>query len=41
VDWFAVVVSAAAFIGMVKWKWDIVPVMLGAGAIGLVYRMLF
>ncbi|HKS37203.1 MAG TPA: chromate efflux transporter [Verrucomicrobiae bacterium] len=41
VDWFAAVVSAAAFIGMVKWKWDVVPVVLAAGALGLVYRMLF
>jgi len=40
-DWFAVVVSATAFVGMIKWKWDIIPVVLGAGVVGLVYRMLF
>jgi chromate transporter len=38
VDWFAVLVCAVAFIGMVKWKWGVIPVVLGAGVIGLVYR---
>lgn len=40
VDWFAIFVSVAAFIGMVRWKWDIVPVVLGAGIAGLIFRML-
>ncbi len=40
VDWFAVVVSLTAFIGMVKWKWDIIPVVLGAGALGVIYKLL-
>lgn len=40
VDWFAVVVSAIAFIGMLKWKWDVVPVVIGCGLVGLVYRLL-
>jgi hypothetical protein len=31
VDWFAIVVGTVTFIGMVKWKWDIAPVVLGAG----------
>jgi chromate transporter len=39
VDWFAVVVGLVAFAGMTKWKWDIIPVVLGAGLLGLVYRM--
>ena len=39
VDWFAIVVSAVTFIGMVRWKWDIVPVVLGAGLAGLIFRM--
>jgi hypothetical protein len=38
VDWFAIVVSAVTFIGMVRWKWDIVPVVLGAGLAGLISR---
>jgi chromate transporter len=41
VDWFAIVVSAVAFVGMVKWKWDVIPVVLGAGVLGLLYRLLF
>jgi len=41
VDWFAVVVSLIAFAGMVKWKWGLIPVVIGAGALGLLYRSLF
>src|SRR5437764_10780693 len=40
VDWFAVVISAVAFIGMLRWKWDIIPVVLGAGALGVVWHVL-
>ena len=39
-DWFAVAVCAIAFFGMVRWKWDIVPVVLGSGLIGLLYQFL-
>jgi len=39
-DWFAVVVSLIAFIGMVKWKWDVIPVVLGASVAGLIFKML-
>jgi chromate transporter len=39
VDWFAIAVSTVAFTGMVRWKWDIVPVVLGAGLAGLIFRM--
>ncbi len=35
VNWFGVVVCVVAFIGMVKWKWDIIPVVLGAGLLGV------
>jgi chromate transporter len=38
VDFYAIVVCVVAFIGMVKWKWGIIPVILGAGALGLVWR---
>ena len=31
VDWFAITVSLVAFIGMLRWRWDIIPVVLGAG----------
>ena len=40
VDWFAVIVCASAFAGMVRWKWEIVPVVLGAGVAGLIFKML-
>jgi chromate transporter len=39
VDWFAVVVCAVAFIGMLRWKWNIVPVVLGSGLVGLIYTL--
>jgi chromate transporter len=35
IDWFTVLVSATAFAGIWKWKWDIIPVVLGAGLLGL------
>jgi chromate transporter len=40
IDWFAMVVTTVAFIGMTKWKWDIIPVVAGAGLLGLIYKML-
>ena len=39
VDWFAIVLAAAAFIGLTRWQWDIVPVVLGAGLVGLIFKM--
>jgi len=39
VDWFAAAVSVLAFAGMVKWRWNIVPVVLGAGLLGLVRQL--
>jgi len=39
VDWFALIVGIGAFAGMMKWRWGIVPVVIGAGLLGLVYRM--
>ena len=39
VDWFALVVCAVAFIGMLRWKWNIVPVVLGSGLLGLIYTL--
>ncbi len=40
VNWFGVAVCGVALVGMWKWKWDIIPVVLGAGLLGLLYRML-
>ena len=39
VDWFALAISLVAFVGMIRWRWDIIPVVLGAGALGLVYQL--
>jgi chromate transporter len=33
-DWFALALAVVAFVGMVKWRWGIIPVVLAAGAAG-------
>jgi chromate transporter len=40
VDWFAVVICAIAFVGMLRWKWSIIPVVVGAGFLGLLYKFI-
>jgi chromate transporter len=40
VDWFALIVAAIVFLGLVRWKWNIVVVILGAGAAGFCWRWL-
>jgi chromate transporter len=40
VDGFVVLVSAIAFAGIWKWKWDMIPVVLGAGLLGLARALL-
>lgn len=40
IHWFGVVVSVVAFVGIVKRNWNIIPVVLCAGLIGLLYRLL-
>lgn len=39
VDWYAAVVSVVAFAGLTRWKWDIIPVVVLAGVLGLIYKM--
>ena len=39
IDWFVLVVAVIAFLGLWRWKWNVIPVVLGAGALGLIYRM--
>jgi chromate transporter len=39
VDWFGLTVCAIAFVGMLRWKWTIVPVVLASGLIGLIYTL--
>jgi hypothetical protein len=41
VDWFAVIVSLAAFMTLIKWKLDIIPVVLGASLLGLLFKTSF
>jgi chromate transporter len=41
VDWFAVSISAIAFVGMWRFKWDIIPVVLGSAVFGIVFRFFF
>jgi chromate transporter len=38
IDWFAIALAAIAFVGLLRWKWDIIPVILVAGLLGLVCR---
>jgi chromate transporter len=40
-DWFALGLSVVAFFGMMRWRWDVIVVVLGAGVLGLVYRLAF
>jgi chromate transporter len=39
VDWFAVGVSLLAFIGILRWKWNVIPVVIGSGVLGLIYTL--
>ncbi|HXP35602.1 MAG TPA: chromate efflux transporter [Chthoniobacterales bacterium] len=38
VDWFAIVLCAAAFFAMFRYKIDIIPVVLASAVLGLIYR---
>jgi len=40
VDWFAISLCAAAFVAMLRYKIDIIPVIIGAGILGLLYNFL-
>ncbi|MEO8201380.1 MAG: chromate transporter, partial [Gemmatimonadota bacterium] len=40
VDFFALGVGALILLGLIRWKWEVVPVVLGSGAAGLIYRLL-
>jgi chromate transporter len=39
IDWFALVVGAIAFVGMLKWNWNVIPVVIGSGLAGLIYQL--
>jgi chromate transporter len=38
-DWFALMLSAVAFTGMLRWKWHVVPTVIGSGLVGLIYKV--
>jgi chromate transporter len=40
-DGFALVVTLAIFAGILRWSWNVVPVVLGAAGLGVLYRSLF
>jgi chromate transporter len=35
INWFGVVVCVISFVGIIKYKWNIIPLVLGAGVLGL------
>ena len=37
-DWFAAVLALVAFVGLWRWKWNVIAVVLGAGGAGLLYK---
>jgi chromate transporter len=41
IDWFACIISIAAFVGMLRWTWGVIPVVLGSGLLGLAYSTFF
>lgn len=38
IDWFALAVCLVAFVGIMRWRWNIIHVVLGSGALGLLYQ---
>jgi chromate transporter len=41
IDWFAVVLCAAAFVAMLRYQIDIIPVVLASGLLGLLWKVFF
>lgn len=39
-DWVALAIGVVAFVGMLRWKWDVIPVVIGSGVAGLIYQLL-
>ena len=40
IDWFALLLCADAFVALLRYKVDIVPIIIGAGILGLLYKSL-
>jgi chromate transporter len=39
VDWFALSVAVISFVGLWRFRWNVVPVVLVSGAVGLLYKL--
>jgi chromate transporter len=39
-DLFPITVGILVFVGLTRWKWDVVPVVIGSGLAGLAYQWL-
>jgi chromate transporter len=40
IDWFAIALCVTAFVAMLRIKVDIIPVVIGAGILGVIYKVL-
>ncbi|HWM24114.1 MAG TPA: chromate efflux transporter [Chthoniobacterales bacterium] len=38
-DWFALIACLIAFIGMLRWNWNVIPVVIGSGLAGFLYQL--
>ncbi len=38
-DWFALIVMLIAFVGLWRWKWNVIPVVFGAAILGVLFRL--
>lgn len=39
IDWFAIAVALVVFAGLLRWRWNVVAVVLGSGLVGILYSM--
>ncbi len=39
VDWPAAIVCTIAFFGVVRWKWDILPIIIGSEVARLIFKV--
>ncbi|MEP7071187.1 MAG: chromate efflux transporter [Verrucomicrobiota bacterium] len=40
IDWFAITLSAMALFGLLRWKWNVIPVVIASGVSGVIYQIL-
>ena len=39
-DWLALAICGLAVLGLLKWRWSVIPVILGSGLFGLLVRLI-